>query len=402
MIPWIKLYQPKTSSEVLGQDSALTQLKGFLEEFKKQKKKASIIYGPSGCGKTVSVYALANDLGLEIIEVNASDFRNAENINKTVGSAAKQQSLFSKGKVILVDEIDGLSGRKDRGGVTAVAKLIDDTGFPIICTANNPFDKKFSSLRKKSTVIEFKEMNHEDIAKVLSEICKQEKITAKDEDISSLSRRVGGDLRAAINDLQSLTYNNKELIRKDIDELGQREKTETIINALLKIFKTTDPKIALTAFDNVPEDFDKRFLWVDENLPKEYEKPEDLARAYNYLSKADVMNRRIRRWQHWRFLVYINAYLTGGIAVSKDEKYKKFVSYGPTQRLLKMFIANMKFQKRKAIAAKIAERTHSSSKEVIKNTIPYFQEAMKKNNNFADEIAEEFDLDKDEVEWMRK
>ena len=43
---------------------------------------------------------LANELGLEVYEVNASDFRNAEQINQKVGSAVKQQSLFSKGKEV--------------------------------------------------------------------------------------------------------------------------------------------------------------------------------------------------------------------------------------------------------------------------------------------------------------
>ncbi len=402
MIPWIKLYQPKTIKDIEGQESAVRQLKEFIENFKKQKKKASIIYGPTGCGKTAAAYALANELGLELIEVNASDFRNAENIKSTVGSAAKQQSLFSKGKIILVDEIDGLSGMEDRGGVTALAELIDETGFPIVCTANDPFDKKFASLRKKCSIIEFNEINYANIAKILSKICKKEGIKAADDDISSLARRAGGDVRAAINDLQSISHEKKELKKEDIDGLGQREREETIINALLKVFKTTDPNIAINAFDNVAEDFDKRFLWLDENLPKEYEKPEDLARAYDYISKADVMSRRIRRWQHWRFLVYVNAFLTAGISVSKDEKYKKFVSYGPTQRLLKIYIANMKYQKRKAIAAKIAEKTHSSAAAVIKDTLPFLQEAMRKNKNFANEIAEEFELDKDEVEWMRK
>ena len=112
-------------------------------------------------------------------------------------------------------------------------------------------------------------------------------------------------------------------------------------------------------------------LWLDANLPEEYARPEDLARAYDALSKADVFQRRIRRWQHWRFLVYINALLTAGVAVAKDKKYEKFVQYKPTGRLLKIWWANQKSMKKKAIAEKIAHKTHSSKKDILKSTMPY-------------------------------
>ena len=174
-----------------------------------------------------------------------------------------------------------------------------------------------------------------------------------------------------------------------------------MINALLKIFKTTDLRLAISSFNNVEEDLNKQFLWIDENLPKEYEKPEDLARAYDKLSKQDVFSRRIRRWQHWRFLVYINELITAGIALSKDEKYKAMVQYKPTGKLLKIWWANQKAAKKKAIAAKIAANTHSSTKEIIKD-MPYFQTIFKKNKEMAKAITEELELSREEVAWLKK
>ena len=175
-----------------------------------------------------------------------------------------------------------------------------------------------------------------------------------------------------------------------------------MINALLKIFKSTDPKVAISAFDMVEENLDHQILWLDENLPKEYTKPEDLAKAYDKLSKADVFKRRIRRRQHWRFLVYINALITAGIAVSKKEKYDKFVQYKPTGRLLKLWWAKQKSMKKKAIAEKIAEKTHTSTKQALKNTLPYLQFTFKKNKIFREKLTEELDLSKEEVEWLKK
>ena len=228
-----------------------------------------------------------------------------------------------------------------------------------------------------------------------------ENIIYRDDVLKTLARRSGGDARAAINDLQILTGAEKKLEKDAIDELAERNKLDSILNALVRIFKTTDPDIAVTAFNNVNEDLNKCFLWVDENLPKEYTKAADLARAYEKLSRADVFRGRIRRWQHWRFLVYVNALLTAGVAVSKDSKNKQFIPYKPTGRILKMWWAKQKSMKKKAIAEKLAKKTHSSTKEQIK-TIDYFKQIFKNDKEMAKKIANYLNLDREEVAWLKK
>jgi replication factor C large subunit len=401
MVPYTKKHQPVTCNDVVGQDKALRELEEFVVHFKNNKKNATLIYGPSGVGKTSSVYALANDCQLEVLEINASEFRNAEQINQKVGGAIKQQSLFSKGKIILIDEIDGLSGKEDRGGIQAITKIIEKSSFPIILTATNPWGNKFNTLRRRCNLIEFGPLEYLSIFRILKKICDKEEIKYEESVLKGLARRAGGDLRSAINDLQTLTQESKKLTKDALEELAERNKTDTIINALIKIFKTTDFKIAARAFDNVNEDLNEQLLWLDENLPREYTKPEDLARAYDKLSKADVFNRRIKRWQYWRFLVYINLLITAGIAVSKDKKYKEVVKFKPTGRLLKLWWAKQKSMKKKAIAAKIAEKTHSSTKEVLQATLPYLQIAFKKNEDFRDNLIRELDLGKEEIGFLQ-
>ena len=248
--------------------------------------------------------------------------------------------------------------------------------------------------------MEFKELDHISVFKILQNICNKEKIKYEEETLKTLSRRSGGDARAAINNLQALTQENKELSKESIDDLSDREKTEKIMAALNKIFKTTDLKIAIAAFDNVEEDLNEQLLWIDENLPKEYTKPEDLAKAYEMLSKSDVFNRRIKRWQHYRFLIYINALITAGIASAKKEKYKSLVEYKPTGRLLKIWWSNQKAMKKKAIAEKIAEKTHSSKKEIIKSTMPYLP-VMFANKEMRKNISTELDLSDEEADWLK-
>ena len=402
MHPYTKKFEPEKISDIIGQDTAVKELKDFIVNFKNNKKNAAFLYGPSGTGKTSSVYTITNELNLEILEVNASDFRNTEQVNSKIGVAVGQQSLFYKSKVILVDEVDGLSGTKDRGGIQAILKLIEKSSFPIILTAINPWGNKFSALRRKTSMIEFQPLEAMPIFAILKKICDKEKIRHEEDVLKNLARRAGGDARAAINDLQILTMEKNELTKESLEELYQRNKVDSIINGLLKIFKTTDPQVALSAFENVEENLDEQLLWIDENLPREYTKAEDLANAYDKLSKADVFSRRIKRWQHYRFLVYINELITGGIALSKEKKYSHHIQYKPTGKLLKLWWAKQKSMKKRAIAEKIAEKTHSSTKEVLKSTFPYIQAAFKKDRNFRENLIQELDLSNEEVEWLGK
>ncbi|MBI2109945.1 replication factor C large subunit, partial [Candidatus Woesearchaeota archaeon] len=325
---WTEKYRPRTLNEVEGQRDALVLLKKLVA-----KNEVVLVYGPTGSGKTSSVYALANDLDLEVIELNASDFRNREQIESIIGNALKQYSLVAKGKIILIDEIDGLSGHGDRGGIGALAALLYDAKFPIVLVTIDPWDDKLGPLRKKSELVEFKQLDKDKIFNVLQMICSKEGIKYSDENLKILARR-SGDLRAAINDLQTATQNKKELNRIDIDSLGEREREETVFNALKILLKSTSPEQVLGIFDNVNIDLDEALLWLDENMPLEYT-GEDLVKAYYALSRSDVFNGRIRRKQHWRFLVYREALMTAGVAAAKQENFNGAVIYKRYQRKLK-------------------------------------------------------------------
>ena len=174
-----------------------------------------------------------------------------------------------------------------------------------------------------------------------------------------------------------------------------------MINALMRILKTTDANIALGALDDVDEETDDVFLWIDENLPKEYTLQEDLARAYDNMSMADVFRGRIRRRQHWRFLVYINSLLTAGVALSKKEKYHGFSKYTRTTRILNMWQFNQKNARRKSIAGKLANKTHTSAKRVVKDTLPYLRHIFKHNKEEAEKISRYLELDEEEIAYLK-
>jgi replication factor C large subunit len=387
MKPWTKKHEPKTPSQVIGQDLAVHQIRNKLST-----KKPLLLYGPTGTGKTAAVYALSKELGFEVFEMNSSDQRNKKGILETLQTTIVQQSLFSKKRVILIDDIDALSGRRDRGGLTTIISLFAKTKHPIILTCTDPWSDKLSKLRRKCVLIEFKHIKKDKILDKLKEICEKEEIIYKEEDIVSLAKKATGDLRAAINDLQTNCI-NKQLITS-LDE--ERQKREDIHFCLRKILKGRKMEEVHNIFFKVDMDTSTCMLWLDENLPKEYSGG-SLKKAYNYLSRADVFYGRIRRWQHWRFLVYINTLITSGIAFSKTETNINFTEYKRTSRILKMWMAKQRYAKKNAICEKIAHKTHTSKKDAIKNSFPYLKKIL-----LQPKIIAELDLSEDEIAWLQK
>jgi replication factor C large subunit len=396
--PLTEKYRPLSLREIENQQEAVMKLRKFVTDLKKNSgKKAAILHGPSGSGKTSLVYGLAYDLGFEIIELNASDFRSKKDIDYIIGSALKQKSLFAKSKIILIDEIDGITGTKDKGGIQALMALIKETKFPILLTANDVWQQKFNSLRQKTELIQLHELNYNNILRILERICIKENIKADKDALLSIAVRARGDVRAAINDLQILSGLGKKVTKKDLLVLFEREKDESIFNAMQLIFKTTKINGSiLSVFDNVNLNLDDIFLWLDENLPLEYA-GKDLARAYDALSKADLFRGRIRKQQHWRFLVYENILLSAGIAATKSQVKKTFTRYKKPGRVLKIWWANQLGMKKKSISAKLARLTHTSVRRAMKE-FHFLKVAIQKNNDLQRELK----LTQDEIEFLKK
>jgi replication factor C large subunit len=392
---WSEKYRPNSLKDVIGDRYVLKQLEDFVLNYKNQKKRAAILFGPAGTGKTCAVYAIAKERGLELVELNASDFRNKEQINSIVKNAINQASLFSKGKIILVDEIDGLSGTQDRGGIQAIISLLDKSVYPIVLTANNIYDDRFSKLRSRAILLEFKEISNKDVLGLLKRIADEERLDIEERVLKIIANRSGGDLRGAINDLQSLSK-LKEITDNELGSIGDRKKEQEIIAILNLIFKSKDIELISKMLELLDVDLDEVMLWVDENVPLEYDSNE-LAGAYEMLSKADVFRGRIRKWQYWRFIIYQKFLMTEGVALVKGAGKKGFVRYRRSQRPLKIWRANIKYGKRKTICSKMAERLHISTKRAMQEVLPYVKNILKEK-----EYALYFDLEEDEISWLRE
>lgn len=372
-----------------GRADELKQIKDFVENY---KKGAMLVYGQTGCGKTSFVHALAKELGHEILEVNASDIRNKDALLKIVKTAAMQMSLFAKSKIILIDEVDALSS-KDRGAVSAIAEIISESRWPIILTANDEMNDKVHDLKKKCRFLELPSPTHDEMCSILQGICCSNNVCYDVSVLRNIARQCDGDVRASMIDLFVASSVGDV---KDASMLASRLRNRDIDESLRIIFNTMKPDIALNAFENTDMDLQDCLMWLEENIPKEYSGME-LNAGYDSLSKADVFYGRIRKWQHWRFLVYVNAMLTAGVALAKDEKHSKAVKYARNSRPLKYWIMNNKNKKKKAVAEKLALKCHTSKSKAFKYLMPYFKVQF---GNNAEGIAKELSLADDEAEYI--
>lgn len=392
-LPWTEKYRARFFSDIKGQDIAIQKTKDFLKNF--PKKKSLILHGPCGIGKTSLVYATSNETDSELLELNASDLRDKKKIAEIIGNSVQQKSLFKKSKIILIDEVDGISTTKDKGGLTELLGLIEKSCFPILITANNIWDKKFNPLRTKSEMIQLKDIDYKIILGVLREISNKENLNVSADILTSISVKSKGDLRAAINDLQIISQLNETSIINP-REINERNKEESIFTALQHIFKNSNiDESMIKVFDEVDMSIDELFLWMDENIPLEY-KGEELVKAYDALSQADVFRGRIYRKQYWRFLIYEYFLLSGGIAASKDYNKTGFTSYKKPSRILKIWLNNQRTMKKKSICIKYAKHTHISIKRAMRDFL------LIKTILQNEKIRKELKLDEEEINYLNK
>jgi len=379
-------YRPKDYSEIIGQDKAKLEVKIFLKEF--PRKKALLLHGPAGTGKTTLVLAAAKENDYEIFELNSSDLRNRARLEEILKPATQQTSLFKKKKIILVDEVDGVTGT-DIGGIPELVRIIDKTSYPIIITGNDVWQSKLSSLRPKCKMVEMKPLKSQEVAALLKKVCEKEKINENIHFLNQIALKSQGDVRAALNDLQAYSIDKENL---NTDGLEKREKEENIFNVLKLILQERND--FLDIFDNVDMSLDEIMLWIEENIPKEY-KDEALARAYIALAHADRFRGRIYRQQHWHFLTYQNAFQSAGISYAKDKPKYGFTKYERPKRILKIWLSNQKSAKKKDIAKKYAKYVHCSTKRAMRD----FQ-LIKKIIESNPKIREQIRLDDSEVDFL--
>ncbi|MFH1447470.1 MAG: replication factor C large subunit [Candidatus Micrarchaeota archaeon] len=351
---WTQKYAPMTIDEVVGNADARERIKVWaLEWGRGNRKHPLLIAGPPGIGKTCVAHTICNSSGWDLLEINATDTRNKKNMERLLGMASTTSTLSGNLKLIFIDEVDG---SLERGGGSAIYEITKNALQPMILVANNPWKPSMAPLRTACTLIEMRRVNVRSIGARLRKIVESEGISIPEELIEKIAHNNNGDMRSAINDLQSVSESGIE------NTLGDRDRRKDIFHCLRNVFKSTGYWDAKESIYGLDVDWDMYTRWVEENIPREYDRPEDVARAFDSASRADVFKGRIRRRQYWGLMRYCNDLLTAGIALSKEQPYHRFVKYSFPQVIKKLSASKSKRAKEKKVLQRIGAACHVSVK----------------------------------------
>jgi replication factor C large subunit len=330
--PWTHKYRPKSHEDFVGNEKAVAELERWVKSWRRKppSKKAVFIYGPPGVGKTSVVHVLAHDNGYELVEINASDTRNKSSIEETLGKTVKQNvTLFGHRRMILLDEMDGLSGQQDRGGISTIAKIIDETSSPMVLVANTVrenMEDRFRSILRKTKSIEFKALSFSEIFEKLEKIVEDQGSKVYQDVLEELAMNSGGDLRSAIVDLETVARGKKMVTLDDLGVLNERDRLDYTPNILNKIFTSRSLWEARHTINESMISYDDLFDWIYENIPIAIDEPTERMQALDKLSKADIYQNRAKSFDY-RLLKYMFDQMTGGISLtrrkSKGEGYRE-------------------------------------------------------------------------------
>ncbi len=233
---WTEKYRPKTLDEVVDQEHVVKRLKAFVSE----KNIPNLLFaGPPGTGKTTTAIALARDLYGSIwkhnfLELNASDERGIDVVRGKIKDFARTKPIDADFKIIFLDEADALTQDAQQALRRTMEKYANITRFILSC---NYSSKIIPPIQSRCAVFRFKPLPEEASKELLLNIAEKESIKIEESALKALVDLAEGDLRRAINILQSLAILHKEINEDMVYDLASSLKpkeVEEIIELAMK------------------------------------------------------------------------------------------------------------------------------------------------------------------------
>lgn len=404
-VAWTVKYKPRSLAEIVGNQEAIKTLERWLKSWEDgiPQQRAAFLHGPAGVGKTLTIEALVNDLGMELVEKNASDYRTEEKIQRFAGSASQYSGFFGRRRVILLDEMDGVHGTVDRGAIPTVTRIVKDSRCPIVLIANDFWNKKFVSFRdkKRYLIIEFKKPRTSELLSHLRRIVAREGIVADEEALKFIATRNQGDIRSAVNDLQALAQGKMKLTYDDVSWLAYRDRKDVIFTVLRQVLYGKTCNAAKQAVNMADVDLDMLFEWVYENTPYHFNVPGELADAMEALAKADLYRGRIRRTRNWKLMRYMIDFMTAGVAMARDKsKPSGWIPFRFPQKIRSLSASRAERAKKKGIGQKIKRRMHISVVTAQNDVLPYVRIIFESSPQMAAGLTKWFRFSEEEVDYI--
>jgi DNA polymerase III subunit gamma/tau len=233
-------YRPVTLDDLVGQDSAVSMIKGWIK--KKRFPSTILISGTTGAGKTTLARMIARYINCEkhtscgkcdfckiskeevfdLLEINAGTNGNIDDVRSLI-EKAKRLPTFNK-YVVLIDEAHLLGDKAESALLVPIEKPSKNSIW-ILCTTD--VDKIKPTVKNRCAHISLKPVPEKDIALRLLDISKKEKFEVKDKELfkkclTKISELSYGQVRNGISMLDTLMSQingGSKLDLKNLDQL---------------------------------------------------------------------------------------------------------------------------------------------------------------------------------------
>ena len=296
---WSEKYRTVNLDLMVGNEEARGTLMLWLRKWKRGAR-AALLVGPPGTGKTTCVHLAAKKLGLQLVELNASDTRTKDRLSKRIGEVISSSNLFGTKTLVFLDEVDGLAGRADYGAIDFIRDAVRKSENPVVMAANDPESDQVKKLSGVTSRIEFQKPAPEVVEAHLARIAGNEGLSLEEGELASIAKVANGDWRSAINFLQSGAPSAKD----------EEMTTSQAINAF---FDAVDEKAVLKALRSYPGQPRDKLRDLFTGVVKARVHEERKAAALEAISRADLLMERIMRGQDWRLLRYLDPMLASGL-----------------------------------------------------------------------------------------
>lgn len=205
-------------------------------------------------GKTTTATLVAQALGFDIVEFNASDTRSKKLLKEEVAQLLSSTSLANfatKGSatsnkhVLIMDEVDGMAGNEDRGGIQELISLIKNTQVPIICMCNDRNHQKMRSLVNYCFDLRFSKPRLEQIKGAMMSVCFKEGVKIPPDALTQIINGTGMDIRQTLNNLSIWTAARQTLTTEEAEKNVNSAKKDTVLGpweVVRQVFSAEDHK----------------------------------------------------------------------------------------------------------------------------------------------------------------
>ncbi|XP_050532917.1 replication factor C subunit 1 isoform X2 [Daktulosphaira vitifoliae] len=312
LLKWLKVWY---TNHGVGVTKKLTRPSPWAKDDDGSFFKAALLSGSPGVGKTTTAHLVCKELGFDIVEFNASDTRSKKQLQNNVSELLSSTSLspylggksVTKKHALLMDEVDGMAGNEDRGGVQELVLLIKNSKCPIICMCNDRNHPKIRTLANYCFDLRFHKPRLEQIKASMMSVCFKEKLKISPEILSSIIASTDNDIRLTLNHLSIIAAGKDNLnINKKYVKMGPWDVVRKVFSSEEHKTMSINDKCDLFFYD-----YNISPLFVQENylsvIPHDVEGPkwkkfERYSLAADSISYGDIVSAKIRSSNNWSLL----------------------------------------------------------------------------------------------------